>query len=142
MRRKVMVLVLVALAALMVSAPALAAGSGRGSGRANQERSGGQPAALPGRGNFALVGIITAKDSGALIVMVYGGNRLAQPYIGQELAVQVTDDTRYRQWTADGCTPITYDEVQAGDTTSMRGIVSDEVWTAKRVTVDVPCCTP
>ena len=56
--------------------------------------------------------------------------------------MQVTESTRYRQWTPEGCVPITFEDLEVGNTTSIQGTVSGEVFTAARVTVDVPCCTP
>jgi hypothetical protein len=91
---------------------------------------------------FALTGTITALGSDSITVLVRNGNGLIKPYVGQELVVQVTETTRYRQWTPDGCIPITFEDVEVGDTTSIQGTVGEEVFTAARVTVDVPCCTP
>ncbi len=91
---------------------------------------------------FALTGTITALGTDSITVLVSTGNRLVRPHIGQELVVQVTGSTLYRQWTPDGCIPITFADLQVGDTTSISGTVSQGVFTARRVTVDVPCCTP
>jgi len=156
MKRSWTLLILVVLATLVASAPALAAGPGGQNQQgnqyqqANQNQQGNQnqhrhQVGEPQPSNqqaFSLTGAITALDTGSITVLIHNGNRLVKPYIGQELVVQVTDTTRYRQWTPDGCIPITFEDLEVGDTTSLQGTVSEEVFTAARVTVDVPCCTP
>ena len=140
MKRKLAVLVLVALVALLAATPALAAGPGGGKGQ--QHRLGNNQGQWFVPQSFSLVGTITALDGNAITVQVYNGNRIVQPYIGQALTVQVTDSTRYRQWQPGGCIPISFGDVAVGDTTSIQGTVSNSTFTAQRVTVDVPCCTP
>jgi hypothetical protein len=150
MKKRWMLLILVVLATLVVAAPALAAGPGNQNQQANQYQQGKQyqhryQVGEPQPSNqqvFTLTGTITALDSGSITVLVGNGNRVVKPYIGQELVVQVTESTRYRQWTPQGCIPITFEDLEVGDTTSIQGTVSEEVFTAARVTVDVPCCTP
>ncbi len=159
MKKRWTLLILVVLATLVAAAPALAAGPGGPGGQqqqgdqyqqANQNQQGnqnqhrnqvGEPQ-LNNRQMFSLTGTITALGTDSITVLVRNGNRLVKPYIGQELLVQVTGATRYRQWTADGCIPITFKDLGVGDATSIQGTVSEEVFTAARVTVDVPCCTP
>jgi hypothetical protein len=136
MKRKLAVLVLVASVALLVATPALAAG--RRGGQALQYRQGNAQGA---RQSFSLVGVITGLEGSTIKIEVYHGDRIGQQYIGQEVAVQVTDSTRYRQWAEDGCTPITFEDVVTGATASIQGTVSGDTFTALRVTVDVPCCT-
>jgi hypothetical protein len=140
MKRKLAVLVLAVLVALLAASPALAAGPG-GGGREQQHRNGSSQGGWPFRQWFSLVGVITGLDSGSITVQIYNGNRLVQPYIGQELTVEVTGTTRYRQWLPGGCVAISFDDVKVGDTTSVQGVAAEGTFTAQRVTVDVPCCT-
>jgi hypothetical protein len=156
MKKRWTLLILVVLATLIAAAPALAAGPGNQNQKgnqyqqANQNQQGsqnqhrhqvGEP--QPHNGQiFTLTGTITVIGTDSITVLVRNGNRLIKPYIGQELVVQVTESTRYRQWTPEGCVPITFEDLEVGDTASMEGTASEEVFTAARVTVDVPCCTP
>jgi len=162
MKKRWTLLILVVLATLIAATPALAAGPGNQNQKGNQHQQGnqyqqanqnqqgsqnqhrhqvGEP--QPHNGQiFALTGTITAIGTDSITVLVGNGNRLIKPYIGQELVVQVTESTRYRQWTPEGCIPITFEDLEVGDTTSMEGTASEDVFTAARVTVDVPCCTP
>jgi len=144
MKTKLTLVILVVLAILVAATPALAAGQGEQNRQTNEHRNraGGQPEILPGKPLFSLTGTITALGVDSITVLVGNGNRLAKPYIGQELVVLVTENTRYRQWTPDGCVPIEFGDVQVGDTISIQGSASEGVFTARRVTVDVPCCTP
>jgi len=107
-----------------------------------QHGAGRQPDPLPGTQLFTLTGTITTVDASAITVLVHNGNRFVKPYLGQELVVLVTENTSYWQWTPDGYIPIGLGDIQVGDTTSMRGLVSDGAFTATRVTIDVPCCIP
>ena len=141
MKKRWMLLILVVLATTIAATPVLAAGPGSQNRQGNQHRHelGPQP---NDRYAFALTGTVTAIGTDSITVLVHNGNRLVKPYIGQELVVQVTDNTRYRQWTPEGCIPIAIEDLEVGDTTSIQGTVSEEVFIAARVTVDVPCCTP
>jgi len=142
MKKRWMLLILVVLTTLIAATPALAAGPGNQNRQENQHRyKVGEPQLHNGQ-IFALTGTITALGTDSITVLVQNGNRLVKPYIGQELVVQVTDNTRYRQWTPEGCIPIAFEDLEVGDATSIQGTVSEEVFTAARVTVDVPCCTP
>ena len=144
MKTRLTLVILVVLAMLIAASPALAAGPANQNRHQNQERNRaeGQPEPLPGRQFFTLTGIIAALGSDSITVLVHNGNRFVKPYVGQELAVRVTGDTRYREYTPGGCVPIGFGDLQVGDTTSIQGTVSDEVFAAQWVTVDVPCCTP
>ena len=142
MKKRWTLLIFVVLATLIAAAPALAAGPGNQNRQENQHRYGVGVPQLHNGQIFALTGTITALGTDSITVLVRNGNRLIKPYIGQELVVQVTESTRYRQWTPGGCVPITFEDLEVGDTTSIQGTVSEEVFTAVRVTVDVPCCTP
>ena len=141
MKKRWMLLILVVLAMTIAATPALAAGSGSQNRQGNQHRYelGPQP---NNRYAFALTGTITAIGTDSITVLVHNGNRLVKPYIGQEVVVQVVDNTRYRQWTPEGCIPIAFEDLEVGDTTSIQGTVSEEVFIAARVTIDVPCCIP
>ena len=133
MRKKLVILAMVALITLVAVTPVLARRGGPGG-----SGGGGQPQL------FALVGTITAIGSDTITVQVVDGNRFVWPYIGQglTLTVQVTDSTRFFEWTPDGRVPITLADVAESDTTSIHGTVANDVFTANWVTVDVPCVTP
>jgi hypothetical protein len=131
MKKKLVILAMVALIALGTASTAMA-GASQGQGSKH------------GRQLFALVGTITAIGSDTITVQVVDGNRFVWPYIGQglTLTVQVTDSTRFFEWTPDGRVPITLADVAESDTTSIHGTVANDVFTANWVTVDVPCVTP
>ncbi len=126
MNKIVTILMFVVLVALAGAAPALAANG------PNDEPF------------FTLVGIVSGKTDSEIYVDVYHGNRFAKPHYGENLTVQVTSNTEYRRWTPAGCVPATFDDVDAGDTISIHGMVFDGIFVGDRVTVNVPldCCTP
>lgn len=144
MNKKWMLAILALLLALVAASPAMAAGPANQNRHENQNRNrvGADLSTMPGKPVFALTGTVTAVGADSITVLVYNGNRYVRPYFGQELVVLVTENTRYWRWTPDGYIPIGLGDVQVGDTTSIRGLVSDGTFTALRVTIDVPCCTP
>jgi hypothetical protein len=144
MNKRWTLLILAVLLVLVAASPALAAGPAHQNRHEiqNRNKAGVDVGTMPGRPLFALTGTVASVGADSITVLVYNGNRFVKPYFGQELVVLVTENTRYWQWTPEGCVPIGFGDVQVGDTTSMQGLVSDETFTAQRVTVDVPCCTP
>jgi hypothetical protein len=144
MNKRWMFATLALLMVLVAASPAMAAGAANQSRHEDQNgnRTGAELGRLPGKPVFALTGTVTALGADSISVLVYKGNRFVKSYLGQELVVLVAENTRYWQWTPDGYIPIGLDDVQVGDTTSMQGLVSDGTLTARRVTIDVPCCTP
>jgi Domain of unknown function (DUF5666) len=141
MKKRLAILALVAVVTLVAVAPALASGPRQGRGQVFEEQK--QMGKPPSQQLFTLVGTITAIDGGAITIQVRSGNRPVRPYVGQELTVQLTENTRYRQWTPNGCVPIDLVDVSVGDTVSVQGVVGDDTFVARRVTIDVPlnCCT-
>lgn len=87
---------------------------------------------------FALVGKITAIDSaaGTITVKVYKGNRVVQPYRGQEVVLNTAAATRYLSKTSAAAVsvPITFADLMVGQAVSAQGRLADGVWTAARVT--------
>jgi hypothetical protein len=144
MNRKWMVVAVVVVALLVAAVPAMAAGPGSGNRFGAANGLGGGQQLRQGRDAFALVGTITALGTDTITVQVQAGNRYVKDYIGQELAVQVTANTKYMRWTQNGSVPIGFADLEVGDSTNIHGLVSDDIFTATRVTVDVPmlCSQP
>jgi len=131
MKRRLFVMAMVVLM-LATAAPALADGRGEGHPGGDQNRH--QRARQP----FALVGTITGVDTDTITVEVQSGNRYAKPYVGQELSIQVTGSTRTMRWTSAGSVPISLADLSVGDSASINGLLSEDTFTATRVTIDVP----
>jgi len=125
MKRNLVVLAMVLVVTLVAVTPALAGPDHSQSIRRGQQR-------------FTLVGIVTAVGSDTITVQA-SNDRFA----GQELTVQVTSSTSFMQWTPDGSVPATFDAVAAGGSINIKGTMTDGVFIASRVTVDVPLyCYP
>jgi hypothetical protein len=86
---------------------------------------------------YALNGKITALDPVArtVTVKVQVGNRLAKPYIGQEVVLTTTPATRLLRNIGDTAIVIAFDDLQVGQFISSNGVLADDTWTAKRITV-------
>jgi len=86
---------------------------------------------------YALSGTITSinSENHTVAVLIACGNRLADPYDGQEVTLSTTASTRYLLRNADGTvTPISFEELASGQTVSSHGSLVDGVWTASRIT--------
>lgn len=118
--KRLIILLLAGVIVAGIAAPALAAGN--------------QP---PKRMPFNLVGRITAVDTAAATVSVevLRGNRLVKPFIGKTVTVQVTTDTRLLRKAEPEAVPITLADLTVGDAVSGQGVLSNGVWTARRITV-------
>ncbi len=119
MKRCVILLLVVVLVA-GIAVPALAAGN--------------RP---PKRMPFNLVGLVSAVDTTAatVTVEVVRGNRVVKPFIGKTVTVQVTAATRLLRRAEPQAVPITLADLKAGDAVSVHGVLSNDVWTARRITV-------
>jgi len=133
MRKTLVILALVALITLVAVTPALAGRGGPG-GHGGGGGGGGR------QSFFSLVGTITAVDRVNDTITV---QTLNDRFAGQVLTVQMTESTRFLRWTADGSVPITFADVEADDSTNIKGTVADGAFIADMVTVDVPLyCYP
>lgn len=126
--------VFIVLALLAVTATsALAAG--------NPPPGGGGGNGHNARGNFAVVGTITALDPGAqtVTIQVLSGNKLVQPYVGQTITLQTTATTRFLLADPAGgaATVISFADLQVGQSVNANGRVANNVWTAARLTAGV-----
>ena len=89
---------------------------------------------------FALVGEVTAVDATAktITVKVYSGNQLVKGYLAQELTIVTNEGTMFLRYGETKCEVITFADVEPGDYISVNGNVLNDLFVAKRVTVDVP----
>ena len=154
MKKLTIISILVVLLAVSV-VPALAAGSpsaGRGSasGVCTGDQTGygiqngyGSKTGYRSQGGYgirnpyALSGTITAIDSEnhTVTVLIACGNRLADPFGGQEITLSTTTSTRFLQRNADGTvTSISFESLALGQNISSHGSLVDGVWTASRIT--------
>jgi len=128
----ILTLVLVLLAVSVV--PAYAASRTRDQNGAGNKIQVKQHGKMP----FALAGTIASIDPVArtVTVTVACGNKLVKPYIGQDLAIQTTNATRFLLRNPDGtATPITFEDLAVGQNVSSNGKLANNVWTANRITV-------
>jgi len=134
----VLALVLVLLAVSVV--PAYAANGTR----ARTGQIAGNGFGKGGKMPYALAGTIASIDPVArtVTVTVACGNKVVKPHIGQDLAIQTTDATRFLLRNPDGtATPITFEDLAVGQNVSSNGKLANNVWTANRITVgaDLNC---
>lgn len=140
-------LIIVSLVMIMLAVsvvPAFAAG-GPPAERGNANGTGNQ-VGFGVRAPYALSGVISSLNltNQTVTVTVACGNRLVKTYIGQDVTLLSTDNTRFLLRNPDGtATPIAFDDLEVGDNVSSHGTFSNGTWTATRVTVGaVLSCLP
>ena len=136
--KKLTVISLVILMLVLSVVPAFAKGPGpANNGSANGTCTGAQTGSGI-RTPYALSGTISSLDSqvGTVTVTVACGNRLVTTFIGQNVTLQTSAATRFLLRNADGtATPITFADLEVGQTVSSHGSLLDNTFTATRVTV-------
>ena len=92
---------------------------------------------------FALVGEVTALDAEAqtITVKVCTANRLIKDYVGLELTITTNEGTLFLRFGETECEVIAFEDVEVGAYISVNGHVLNDLFVAKRVTVDVPLHT-
>lgn len=86
---------------------------------------------------YALSGTISDIDpvEKTVTVTVSCGNRLANPFISQEVTLVTGDSTRFLLRNEDGtATQISFDDLGTGQNISSHGTLVNGVWTATRIT--------
>jgi len=137
MKRLFVVFLVVIMLAVSV-VPAFAAGGppadrGTAAGSGNIEKT-----SFGIRNPYALSGTISSIDGAnrTVTVAVACGNRLVKPYIGQEVTLLTTENTRFLVRNADGTvTPITFEDLVEGQNVSSHGTFLNSTWAATRVTM-------
>ena len=129
MKKSLVVLMVVALL-FVGAAPAFAAGPGP------------MPPVRNRGGQFTLAGVITAIDGSVVTVQVAGGNPIVKPFIGQNLPIQTTVQTRFLLKTDTGTVVITLADLQVGQNVSAQGQLAGGIWTANRITVGAKIIHP
>jgi hypothetical protein len=122
----------------MGNAPAYGS-TATGNGPAYGSSTGGTQVSFGVRTPYALSGTISALDAEArtVTVAVVCGNRLAVPFISEEVTLQAGEATRFLLRIEDGsATSITFADLEIGQNVSSHGSLVDGTWTATRVTVD------
>ena len=89
---------------------------------------------------FSLVGEVTALDGDELTitVQVHSGSKLVKSYIGKELTFTTDATTLFLLYGHAKGVQVTFADVEVGDSISVSGNIVNDLFVAKRVTVDVP----
>jgi hypothetical protein len=136
--KKLIVVSLVVIMLAVSVAPAFAAGRSPAD-RGTAAGSGNIDKASFGVCNpYALSGTISSIDetNRTVTVAIACGNSLVQPYLGQNVTLQTTANTRFLVRNADvTVTPITFEDLVEGQNVSSHGTLLNSTWTATRVTM-------
>ena len=87
------------------------------------------------RGTFAITGTIAEVGSNYVTVNILRGNKLVQPYIGTQIVLSLTANTRYLFTDGTNTTKISLADLQVDQTVSVNGLVANDVWATLRITV-------
>jgi hypothetical protein len=85
--------------------------------------------------NFTVNGEISAIGTDTVTIIMTCGNKTAQVYIGSQVTVTVTPQTRYNMEVGTTDTQILFSDLLAGQLVSLNGTVVDNIWTVRRITV-------
>ncbi len=139
----IVILLLTAMAVPAVAGRGRGGGGGGGKGGSGGQGRGGTVFALAGK-VIAVSGVQENEDvSETITVEVEAGNRLVKEYIGMEVTIVTTEDTRFRNYGAPLGAVITFEEFIEGDLVSVGGCATadengTEYFVAERVTRGVP----
>jgi hypothetical protein len=136
--KKLTVITLVIIMLAFSAVPAFAAGGPPGDRGATNGNGNGNTPGFGVRNPYTFSGTITTIDgvNRTISVHIYCGNRLAMPYIGQDVTLQTTENTRFLLRNEDGSvTPITFTDLLVGESVSSHGTLADGAWVATRVTM-------
>jgi hypothetical protein len=152
--KKIVILLVVLVIVFAFTIPASAGGNGPGSGigpgdgtgpvgglgpiggtDSGGKGSGSGQGQQGARGIFIMVGEITAIGTDTVTINVIRGNKLVQPYLGTQVTVTVTSNTRYLYKDGTTTTTIGFVDLQVGQSVSVNGNVANNVWAVSRITV-------
>lgn len=128
--KKVFIFTLVVVMLAISVTPALAANGTSHRFEHRSEMGNQQP--------YSLAGTIASLNPATytVTVAVVCGNKLVKPFIGQNLVLKTTGETRFLLRNPDGtATPIAFEDLAVGQKLSSSGQLVDSVWTAKRITI-------
>ncbi len=89
------------------------------------------------QGTFSLVGKITGIGDQTVTVKVWRGNPLVRAYKGQELTIQVNENTLFFFKQGTEIQPIEFSDLAIGQKVRVKGSTANDLWTASRITVTV-----
>jgi hypothetical protein len=134
--KKIVILLVVLVMVFAFTIPAAAGGYGPGGGNGSAGTGPGVGQGQQGaRGTFMMAGTIAALGTDTVTINVIHGNKLVQPYIGTQVTVTVTPQTRYLLKNGTTVTTIGFGDLKVGQKVSVYGIFANNVWTASRITV-------
>jgi hypothetical protein len=134
--KKIIILFVVLVMVFAFTIPASAGGFGPGGGNGPGGMGSGNGQGQQGsRGTFAMVGKIAVIGANTITIDVIRGNKLVQPYIGSQVTVTVTPQTRYLYKDGTTIKPIGFADLKVGQKVSINGTVVNNVWTASKITV-------
>lgn len=134
--KKLLTILAVLVISLSIVTPVFAAGKGPTDGR-NGTGAGStiRTEQKSPRGTFAITGTIAEIGTDYVTVNVLHGNKLVQPYIGSQIKLTLSANTRYLFTDGTTTTPISFTDLQVDQSVSVNGLVSNDVWMTLRITV-------
>jgi hypothetical protein len=134
--KKIVILFVVLVLVFTFAIPAAAGGYGPGGGNGSGGTGSGSGQGQHGtRSNFAMVGTIAAIGTNTVTINVIHGNKLVQPFLGTQVTVTMTSQTRYLYKDGTTITTIGFADLKVGQQVSVNGMFANSVWTVSRITV-------
>jgi hypothetical protein len=137
--KKMLVLLVVLMLTFALVIPAAAGngpgGGGKGNGTGSGTGSGTGQGQQGTRGTFAITGTIASVGTSTVTINVVHGNKLVHPYLGTQVTVTATSQTRYLYKDGTTSTTIGFADLKVGQPVSVNGTAANNVWTVTRITV-------
>jgi len=129
--KKIVILFVVLVMVFAFTIPASAGGYGPGGGTGSGSGQGQQGT----RGTFAITGKVAEIGTNTVTIDVSHGNKLVHPYLGTQVTVTVTSQTRYLNKEGTTTTTIGFVDLKVVQPVSVNGTVANNIWSVSRITV-------
>jgi hypothetical protein len=134
--KRIVILIVVLVMVFAFTIPVAAGGNGPGVGNGSGGSGSGSGQGQQGaRSIFAMSGTIAAIGPNTVTIDVIHGNKLVKPYLGTQVIVTVTSQTRYLSRDGTTTTTIGFSDLQVGQQVSVHGSVANNVWIVSRITI-------
>ena len=134
--KKIVILFVVLVMVFAFTIPASAGGYGPGGGNGSGGTGSGSGQGQQGtRGTFAITGKVAEIGTNTVTIDVSHGNKLVHPYLGTQVTVTVTSQTRYLNKEGTTTTTIGFVDLKVVQPVSVNGTVANNIWSVSRITV-------
>ena len=132
--KKIVILFVILVMVFAFTIPASASGNGPVGGNVSSGLgSGSGQGQQRTHGNFTIIGTIAAIGANTVTIDVLHGNKPVHPYLGTQVTVTVTSETRYLYGHGSTTTTIGFADLQVGQSVNVHGTLTNSIWTVSLI---------